>query len=303
MIAYDDGGGVLNVLIITGLSGAGKSHALRKMEDNGYFCVDNLPISLVDELVRRLQGVPGMENVALGIDSRNLSLANVKEMLKALREEGNKVEILFLDARDDVLMRRYSETRRNHPMARDGFVADGIQKERQALEQLREIATLYIDTSEKKPAELNVDIDEMMARSARSVALMIRSFGFKYGIPPDADVVMDMRFVPNPFWIPELKPLTGVDQPVIDYVMGFPQAQAFLDEFSQMLTKLVPCYLKEGKPRILIGIGCTGGQHRSVCMAEALGKRLTALGIGNIVSHRDLDKARIRVDEADVKSR
>lgn len=279
------------VLIVTGLSGAGKTLALKQLEDHDFFCVDNLPLNLVDELVTRLKTLETVEKIALGIDSRNLSLHSLTETLDQVRNKAVKVEILFLDARDDVLVRRYGETRRNHPMARTGFVSDGIARERETLEQIRSFSTYFIDTSDMKPAQLTYEISVLIHGFESRFYVLVRSFGFKHAPCSDADIVMDVRFLPNPYWIGSLRALTGKDKPVIDYVFSFPHAKTFLQSFTSMITDLLPHYAQEGKTRLSIAFGCTGGQHRSVCMAEEISRMLTKQKIQVICTHRDLTLA------------
>lgn len=276
------------LLIITGFSGAGKTHALKKMEDSGFFCVDNLPVALVPALINDLRKNDSIDKVALGIDSRNISLEGFGQMIEACKESGVRVKILFLEASNSVLLRRYNETRRDHPLSRGGNIQEGIDKERQVLSKIYDLADYHLDTSELKPAQLNTAIEEIGLADAQKFLLSVMSFGFKNGSPPGAEILFDVRFLPNPFWIDGLREKTGLDQEVKDYVMSFEQTQLFLDQFVQTLETVLPYYRQEGKNRLNIAIGCTGGCHRSVCIAEELGKRLTAQDRCVTVSHRDL---------------
>lgn len=279
------------VLIVTGMSGAGKSHALRKLEDCGFFCVDNLPLAMVDELVNNFQRAAEFDKVALGIDSRNVSLAQAKMVIAGLKRRGGSVEVIFLDAEDDVLLRRYSETRRSHPLARTGLVQEGIALERTRLQDLREIASYYIDTSNLKPVQLAARIESLREVGEQRFLLTIRSFGFKRGIPHDADIVMDVRFIPNPFWVEALRPYSGKNQAVREYVMDFAQTQSFISQFSDMMKQLLPFYRQEGKHHLNVAIGCTGGRHRSVAVVESLGEMFSNGDLDLTISHRDLEAA------------
>lgn len=280
----------MNLLIVTGLSGAGKSTALDFLEDNGYLCVDNLPVGLMAELVISLQK-RHTERVALGIDSRNISLDHLIGIVETLPTDQVSVDILFLDARDDVLLRRYSQTRREHPLARGGNIQQGIDAERKALKELQERAQFYIDTSDLKPAQVRDRMDRFGLLKHQKFILSILSFGYKHGLPADADIVFDVRFIPNPFWIESMRKKTGKDADVVEYVLSFQQTQDFLNRFSEQIRTLLPYYIAEGKNRINIAIGCTGGQHRSVCMVDQLAKRLVMDGVATMASHRDLDLA------------
>lgn len=276
----------MNLLIVTGLSGAGKSSVLDFLEDNGYFCVDNLPVSLIQDLVVRLQKIEEVEQIALGIDSRNIHLENLEDVVNKLVQEGIHVIMLFLDASDEILLRRYSQTRRVHPLAKDGNIQEGIDQERDQLAPLKEKATYYIDTSDLKPTQIFNRLIDMGILQTKDFVLAITSFGFKRGIPPDADIVFDVRFIPNPFWIESMKKLSGKDQTVIDYIMSFDQTNIFLKEFTHTLRGLLPYYRNEGKKRLNIAIGCTGGQHRSVCIADELARRVPENEVS--IQHRDL---------------
>lgn len=278
----------MNLLIVTGLSGAGKSSVLDFLEDSGYFCVDNLPIPLIQDLVVRLQKIEEVEQIALGIDSRNIHLEKLDDVIDKLIHEGIHVIILFLDASDEVLLRRYSQTRRVHPLAKNGNIQEGINRERKQLAPLKEKATYYIDTSDLKPTQIFNRLIDMGILQTKDFVLAITSFGFKRGLPPDADIVFDVRFVPNPFWIESMKKLSGKDQAVIDYIMSFDQTHLFLNQFTHTLHDLLPYYRNEGKKRLNIAIGCTGGQHRSVCIADELAKKMAKNQVEISIQHRDL---------------
>lgn len=285
------------LIIITGMSGAGKTLAVQSLEDLGFFCVDNLPPVLIPkfaELIDQSKGKIG--KVALVIDLRG------REFFTALSESLNFIkdhftincEILFLDATDSVLVQRYKESRRRHPLAPEGMPLDGIRLERKMLEELKNSATQVIDTSNMKPAKLKEKIVSRFTHLETNIlSVNITSFGFKYGIPIDADLVFDVRFLPNPHYVEHLRPNTGQNSDVYEYVMKWPETQAFLTKLLDMLHFLIPHYRKEGKSQVIIGIGCTGGKHRSVAIAEYLGKMLGVSETESVsVSHRDSDKDR-----------
>lgn len=285
------------LVIITGMSGAGKTIAVQSLEDLGFFCVDNLPPVLIPkfaELIEQSKGRIG--KVALVIDLRG------REFFTALSESLNYIkdnytlnyEILFLDATDSVLVQRYKESRRRHPLAPDGMPLDGIMMERRLLEELKGWATQVIDTSNIKPAQLKEKIISRFNDLEQNIlSINVTSFGFKYGIPIDADLIYDVRFLPNPHYIEQLRPNTGQDQEVYDYVMKWPETQTFLAKLLDMLNFLIPQYRKEGKSQVVIGIGCTGGKHRSVAIAEYLGKMIGASETEQVrVHHRDAEKDR-----------
>lgn len=278
----------LYLLIVTGLSGAGQTTVLNFLEDNDYFCVDNLPIPLIRDLMKNSIKWQEIRKVALGLDSQSLSLENLDEVIVEIKKTGIKVDILFLDAEDDVLIRRYSQTRRKHPLAQGASVQKGIDRERERLAALRGEATIYIDTSELKPAQLYDRLESNGIIQRSDFVLEISSFGFKRGLPPDADIVYDVRFVPNPYWQESMRLLSGKSPEVIDFVMSFEQTQRFLELFCENLMQLLPFYQQEGKNRLNVAIGCTGGQHRSVCIADEIAKRCKREGIDIVVRHRDL---------------
>lgn len=297
MVHLEDGSSAPKLVIITGMSGAGKTIAVQSLEDLGFFCVDNLPPVLIPkfaELIDQSKGRIG--KVALVIDLRGREFfTSLSESLRNIRENYTiTYEILFLDATDSLLVQRYKESRRRHPLAPDGLPLDGIRLERKLLEELKGMATQVIDTSNLKPAELKERIIDRFTNIGRSgISVNVISFGFKYGIPIDADLIFDVRFLPNPHYIDQLRPNTGMDQDVYDYVMKWSETQQFLVKLMDMLQFLIPQYAKEGKSQVVVGIGCTGGKHRSVAIAEYLGKRLGTSETETVrVSHRDADRDR-----------
>lgn len=285
----------MRFVIITGMSGAGKSTALKMLEDMGYFCVDNLPIALLGKFAE-LAGAPGGEinKVALGVDIRSgQALGELETELEKLAIKGLSYEILFLDASDSVLVKRYKETRRSHPLAKGGRVDKGIQEEREKLAFLKKHADYILDTSQLLTRELNQELDKIFMQNQEFKNLMITvlSFGFKYGIPQDCDLVFDVRFLPNPFYVDDLKQKTGNDKEVQDYVMGFEVSHVFLNKLTDMLEFLIPNYVLEGKNQLIIGVGCTGGKHRSVTLANRLYEALNGQKeYGVRLEHRDIRK-------------
>lgn len=286
----------MRFVIVTGMSGAGKSSVLKMLEDVGYFCIDNLPVSLVSKLADLLT-VPNTEinKIALGMDIRSrYSSDDLGEALDQLDGLGITYELLFLDAVDDVLVKRYKETRRSHPLAGNGRVDQGILKERAALKPLRKRADYILDTSRLLIRELKQEINGIFVENKeyKNLYITVLSFGFKYGIPSDADLVFDVRFLPNPYYIEELRPKSGNDKEVRDYVMDNDKAAAFLEKLTDMIGFLIPNYITEGKTQLVIGIGCTGGKHRSVTLANALYEDLVRNGsdYGVKIEHRDIEK-------------
>lgn len=267
------------LLIVTGLSGAGKSLALARLEDNGYYCVDNLPSSLIGGFLEQCRvAVPAIRRAAASVDGRESAFGLPgAHVLDALDKQGVDYQVLFLDCKDEVLLRRYRETRRRHPFAREGDVASGIKKERELLLPLRERAHIVLDTSALTPLALFSKLDEALAlQPAKQMQLLFTSFGFKRGMPIDADIVLDMRFLPNPFYEQALRPLSGLDEPVRRYVLEDAQAAPFFNAVEQMLLAAIPGYARSGKQRLMVAFGCTGGRHRSVAAAEELASRLNA---------------------------
>lgn len=283
----------MRFVVVTGMSGGGKSTALKMLEDAGFYCVDNLPISLLDKFIE-LIATPGSEitRVALGLDVRaGQSFTEATSILQKQKDAGKELEILFMDASDNALVKRYKETRRVHPLAPEGRVEDGIRLEREMTRGIRNSADYVIDTSNLLTRELKEELDRIFVQNKEYNSLMITllSFGFKYGIPTDADLVFDVRFLPNPFYVDELKKKTGNDKEVQDFVMQFPESKEFLDKLEDMLKFLIPNYVKEGKYQLVIAIGCTGGQHRSVTLANALYERMKDKGkYGIKLFHREL---------------
>lgn len=272
----------MRFVIVTGMSGGGKSTAQNMLEDAGYYCVDNLPVSLIEKFVE-LIAMPNSEitRVALGLDVRaDQSFEDATRILHGLREKGYRFEILFMDADESALIKRYKESRRIHPLSTDGRVEEGVRRERKILENIRKNADYVIDTSNLLTRELKRELDRIFVRDEEYNSLMVTvmSFGFKYGIPADADLVFDVRFLPNPYYVEELKALTGNDKAVRDYVMESEEAVIFLEKLTDMVQFLMPNYVKEGKNRLVIAIGCTGGQHRSVTLANALYERIKDRG-------------------------
>lgn len=286
----------MRFVIVTGVSGAGKSTVLKMLEDAHYFCVDNLPIPLVEKFASLMLEVheEGVQNAALGIDARSgHSLEELAQVLDHMKEAGYDFEILFMDAEDSVLVKRYKETRRSHPLASNGRVDDGIRLERQKMDFLRKRADYIIDTSHLLTRELRQEIEKIFVNNEKFCNMMVTvlSFGFKYGIPADADLVFDVRFLPNPYYIQELRPKTGNDPEIRRYVMQSPETGQFLDKLEDMIRFLIPNYIKEGKNRLVLAVGCTGGKHRSVTLANEIYKRLQKnQTYGLRVEHRDLDK-------------
>ena len=283
----------MRFVVVTGMSGSGKRTAMKMLEDVGFYCVDNLPVPLIEKFVE-LIAMPGSEitKVALGLDVRaDQPFGDAQRTLDRLKENGYLFEILFMDASNQVLLKRYKESRRMHPLSPKGRVEEGVNRERDILKEIKKKADYVIDTSNLLTRELKEEIDHIFVRNEEYNSLMITvlSFGFKNGIPADADLVFDVRFLPNPFYIDELKHKTGNDKEVQDYVMSFPEASAFLGKLIDMLDFLIPNYIKEGKHQLVIGIGCTGGKHRSVTLANELYTGIKERGnYGVKLYHRDI---------------
>ena len=289
----------MRLLILTGMSGAGKSTALKMLEDMGYYCVDNLPIQLLKSFVDLSDRQEfKRQRVVVGIDIRSGEpLSLLSDILSELEQDGKKVDVLFMDAEEDVLVNRYKETRRTHPLSQSERIYTGIEKERQAMQFLKERADYIIDTSHLLPRDLKGELEKIFVedKNYESLFVTIMSFGFKYGIPADADLVFDVRFLPNPYYVEELRPKTGNDREIQQFVMRHPQAHVFLNKLEDMIRFLIPNYISEGKNRLVIAIGCTGGKHRSVTLANELYQRLSQdEGYGLKIEHRDIEKDALR---------
>jgi len=285
----------LQVVIITGMSGAGKTVAVQSFEDLGYFVIDNMLPNLAEKFADVIQNAAEFDKMAMVMDSRSQEFYDqILPCIQRLKSRTDlQVEILFLDTSDVELVSRYKETRRLHPLSRQGGVLEGIQKERALLSDLKSQADVVIDTTELTPRNLRVRIDDYFGDGQTSSFFVeVMSFGFKYGLPLDADIVMDARFLPNPFYLPELKHLTGNDQPVQDYVMQSQLAKDFYSHLKALLKVALPGYIQEGKSSLTIAIGCTGGQHRSVTIANQLNQDLRKDGYTVNLHHRDVDKAK-----------
>lgn len=285
----------LQVVIITGMSGAGKTVAVQSFEDLGYFVIDNMLPNLAEKFADVIQNAAEFDKMAMVMDSRSQEFYDqILPCIQRLKSRTDlQVEILFLDASDVELVSRYKETRRLHPLSRQGGVLEGIQKERALLSDLKSQADVVIDTTELTPRNLRVRIDDYFGDGQTSSFFVeVMSFGFKYGLPLDADIVMDARFLPNPFYLPELKHLTGNDQPVQDYVMQSQLAKDFYSHLKALLKVALPGHIQEGKSSLTIAIGCTGGQHRSVTIANQLNQDLRKDGYTVNLHHRDVDKAK-----------
>ena len=286
----------MKIIIVTGMSGAGKSTALNVLEDEGYYCVDNMPISLMPKFAELADGHnqdKGYNNIALGIDIRSgHSLAELDSVLDYMKEKKYEYTIVFLESSDEVLIKRYKETRRAHPLAKDGRVDKAIMLEREQLKFLKQRADVIIDTSQLLTREFKEELEKIVLgrKEFNNLMVTVLSFGFKYGIPVDADIVLDVRFLPNPYYIDELKPLTGNDKAIQDYVMGFDETKEFLVKIEDLIKFLLPNYVKEGKNSLVIAIGCTGGKHRSVTLANAIAKSIQSTEYACKVEHRDIEK-------------
>jgi RNase adapter protein RapZ len=280
------------IVIITGLSGSGKSTVAKTLEDAGFFCVDNLPLDLVPKLVDLTESSGGeLTRLALVIDLRQRTfLPRYSAMLKSLESSGSSLEILFLDARDGVLIRRYSETRRQHPLAVSGSVVDGITRERRELAEIKEKADWVIDTSDMTVHQLREEIKKIFEGFlGDTLKIVVNSFGFGRGLPMESDLVLDVRFLPNPYFVEELKSKDGRDPEVTDWIFSQPTAKKFLEKLEEMLVFLLPLYIREGKQYLTISVGCTGGRHRSVVVAEHISNFLIGNGYTNVqVRHREI---------------
>jgi len=283
----------MRFVIVTGLSGAGKTQATRTLEDLGYFCVDNLPPKLISKFAEVCtQSSGNIEKVALVIDIRGgIFFDDFFEALNYLKQNEFKYEILFLEATDEVLIKRFKETRRSHPLSPDGRVLTGITQEREKLREVKNVADFIIDTSKYEIRHLREKINETYGNNThpeKQLSITVLSFGFKYGIPVDSDLVFDVRFIPNPFYIPELKQYSGNDEPVKEYVLKQQETITFVEKLVDMLKYLIPNYNKEGKRQLIISIGCTGGRHRSVAIANEVYERLNKENYNSKIEHRDV---------------
>lgn len=290
----------LKLVIITGMSGAGKTVAIQSFEDMGFFCIDNMPPSLIPKFWELIKESGKITKIALVVDLRSRSFfEEIQSMLVSIENTSFiDTQVMFLDASDEELVSRYKETRRTHPLAMDGLITEGIRKERAILEDLKPKATIVIDTTKLTPRQLREKINqEFKSSTDHGFRVEMVSFGFKYGLPIDADIVMDVRFLPNPHYIDDLRPLTGMDQPVYEYVMSFPETEEFYEKFLDLLLTIMPGYVKEGKSSLTVAIGCTGGQHRSVALTERVGHALAKEYKVNI-THRDKDKRKETVNRS-----
>lgn len=283
----------METIIVTGLSGAGKSHAIHCMEDLGYYCIDNMPPRLIGEFLKLADnGMGDIEKCAFVVDIRGgRFFEELKDALDELEQQGTQFKIMFLEASDAALVRRYQETRRTHPLAGESTTQHGIEEERKLLSDIRKRASFVIDTTNLKTAGLNAEIKRLLIggeEEKESFTITVMSFGFKNGMPQEADWVLDARFLPNPFYVPSLKKLTGNNKKIRDYVMKEPLAKDFAGRVVGLALDLIPSYIREGKYHLIIAIGCTGGQHRSVALTNELGDRFRELGKHVVVLHREL---------------
>ncbi|MBN2495329.1 MAG: RNase adapter RapZ [Deltaproteobacteria bacterium] len=294
-LPLDSTGNPIRVVVLSGLSGSGKSTAVHALEDIGFFCIDNLPVVLLPKVVELFPSQAGeIEQIALVVDARESRfLPEFQENIDRIRAGAGRVEVLFLDCADRVLIRRYSETRRRHPLSPEGSIEEGIRNERQLLARLRERADRVIDTTDLTPHQLRELVQQRytLCRPGTGMNLALVSFGFKHGIPPQVDLVFDVRFLPNPYFSAELRDLDGRHKEVRDFVLGNSYASLFLEHVMCFLTTFRPLYDLEGKSYLTVGIGCTGGRHRSVAIAEELGQRLRANELPVIIQHRDSERS------------
>ncbi|MEE8885205.1 MAG: RNase adapter RapZ [Eubacteriales bacterium] len=286
----------MKLIFVTGMSGAGKSTALKMLEDMNFLCVDNMPVQLIDKMVELTMSsnATGQDTkVAFGVDIRSGNLSNLLNVVERFRERGIEAKIIFLDADDSTLIKRYKETRRRHPLAKNGRVETGIAAEREKLKNIRSNADYIIDTSQLLTRELREELKKIFVDDSNFKSLMVTvlSFGFKYGIPEDADIVFDVRFLPNPYYVDELKHLTGNDAPVHDFVMKYDVSKTFLAKITDLLKFLIPNFIEEGRTQLVIAIGCTGGRHRSVTFANEIADALKGDDTyGLRLEHRDIDR-------------
>lgn len=289
----------MKFIIVTGMSGAGKSTVLHDLEDAEYYCVDNLPIPLIRPFAQIACAGGEFTKIAIGLDIRSgLSHDDLMYVLESMRNDGIVYSILFLDASDDVLVKRYKETRRAHPLSgKSGSLEEAIHEERRKLSFMKDQADYIIDTSRLLTRELRQEVFNIFVDGSdfKNLMVTVQSFGFKYGIPADSDLVIDVRFLPNPYYVEELRPLTGRDQPIIDYVMSQSKTQEFLVKFTDLLRFLIPNYINEGKNQLIVSVGCTGGRHRSVVLADAIYQSLLEnADYGLKIEHRDIERDGLR---------
>ena len=290
----------MQVVIVTGLSGSGKSTAIRVLEDLGFYCIDNLPVTLIPRFLELSENnKEHIGRVALGVDLRErVFLHEYPTVFERLRERGHRIEILYFEAGEDILVRRFSETRRPHPAAGDHGVLHGIKTEEKELAGLRASADLVINTSSYSVHELRGILHQHVVRythAQQPLLITVESFGYKYGVPIDADIMFDARFLPNPFFVETLRHKTGTEDEVSSFVLGQPETTVFLEHLSALLKSTLPLYAREGKSYLTLAIGCTGGQHRSVALAEALGKQLQAWDYTVRIHHRDIQRKNLSV--------
>ena len=286
----------MEMVILTGMSGAGKSVAVNYLEDMGYFCVDNVPPQMLESMVQTFSKWESKEGVLISkiafvVDIRSASMfSGVLPAFEAIERLGIPTRVIFLEASDQVLINRYKQSRRNHPLASGKGIAEGIELERELMSQIKNMTPDVINTTNISPGELRDILYKMLSKDDKEtrMTILVQSFGFKYGVPMDCDNVVDVRFIPNPYYIPELKALSGLDGQVKDYVFSFPETKKFMKKMVEMLMFAIPFYVREGKVRLNIGIGCTGGRHRSVALSEELADILTKKGLHVSVDHRDL---------------
>ena len=280
----------MDVVLITGMSGAGRSTAAHVLEDHHWYVVDNLPASMLFPLVNELRSERDKVAVVIDVRSKEFS-TELSSGIKALRTNGDNVRVLFLDSHDEVLVRRYESTRRPHPLQGDDRIVDGISRERELLRNLRAEAEIVIDSSSLNVHQLAHKVDQTFtSENDRGVRVALLSFGYKYGIPYDADFTLDCRFIPNPHWVPELQPMSGREKPVSDAVLSHTATEEFIGNFMELFQKVTPGFLNEGKRYITVAFGCTGGRHRSVAVAEEVAQRLKKIGIDVHLQHRDVDR-------------
>ena len=284
----------MQVIIVTGMSGAGKSQAANCLEDLGYYCIDNMPPALITDFVKLVEsGNIDIDRAAFVVDIRGKEFFNdLKDRISDMAKDGINCKLMFLDASDATLLKRYNETRRSHPLSEGGSLEEDIRKERKLLAGLRKSADFIIDTSNLKAATLNAEIEELLAPGIikDSFTVTVESFGYKNGVLAEADWIVDARFLPNPFYVSSLKKLTGKNKKVKNYVLRSYEARDFIARITGLISDMIPSYVREGKYHLTIGVGCTGGQHRSVVIAEEIAGKLNAMGTHTVIVHRDLNK-------------